>query len=141
MDAIITFYNFMFFVKNPVNTSDWSTKTPSYYVGILFLVWKKIPLKNFGQIQKYDVKKSVWKSNNEIINLVKLWTANCYYERKNVCFLGKNEQMIKKEEKVWPKKLLITDMRKKYCLLWCFNRSVLLHLFLTKKKMFDKKKG
>ena len=48
--------------------------------------------------------------------------------------------MIKKEEKVWPKKLLITDM-KKILFVMVLQSFSFVAFISDEKKMFDKKKG
>ena len=49
--------------------------------------------------------------------------------------------MIKKEEKVWPKKLLITDMKKKILFVMVLQSFSFVAFISDEKKMFDKKKG
>lgn len=84
------------------------------------------------------------KNLSEKATMKLLTSSNCEQQivitkEKNVCFLGKNEQMIKKEEKVWPKKLLITDM-KKILFVMVLQSFSFVAFISDEKKMFDKKK-
>ena len=82
------------------------------------------------------------KNLSEKATMKLLTSSNCEQQiviTKNVCFLGKKWADDKKEEKVWPKKLLITDMKKNIV---CYGASIVQFccIYFWRKKMFDKKK-
>lgn len=82
------------------------------------------------------------KNLSEKATMKLLTSSNCEQQiviTKNVCFLGKKWADDKKEEKVWPKKLLITDMKKNIV---CYGASIVQFCciyFWRKKNVWQKK--